>query len=88
MKRLIAKCVAVAAMQGRYSVLHACVLAVMCTSLFMLFTAAELGPLGPLIVAGALYLAFAAACVEVALGLFALMRMAARIAQRRLEVLP
>jgi hypothetical protein len=51
----------------------------------MLATASELGPLGPLIVAAAFYLAFAAMSVEVALGLIALTRVAAQRLQRHLD---
>ncbi|RNM03027.1 hypothetical protein [Ralstonia pseudosolanacearum] len=85
MKKQLAKFAAIVASQGRYSVLHACVLATVCTVLLMLATASELGPLGPLIVAAAFYLAFAAMSVEVALGLFALTRMAAQRLQRHLD---
>ena len=64
-------------------VVHVLVVAALLTAAFMLTTAAELGPMGPLVIAEALYLAAFALVVELGLAARAGFTAALRAIQRR-----
>ena len=66
-------------------VAHVFVVAALLTAAFMLTTAAELGPMGPLVIAEALYLAAFALVVELGLAARAGFTAALRVIQRRRE---
>lgn len=66
-------------------VAHVFVVATLLTAAFMLTTAAELGPMGPLVIAEALYLAAFALVVELGLAARAGFTAALRAIQRRRE---
>ncbi|CAM2198486.1 conserved protein of unknown function (plasmid) [Paraburkholderia kururiensis] len=68
----------VVATRGRHTALHAGVVTLIITAVFMMVTAGDLGPLGPLIIAASFYAVFAAVVIELVLGLFALGRWLAR----------
>jgi ammonia channel protein AmtB len=53
------------------------------TGVFMMSTAAEMGAMGPLIIALSFYVVFAAIAIEVILGAFALTRKLAGVGLRR-----
>ncbi|AQH06146.1 hypothetical protein A9R05_44965 (plasmid) [Burkholderia sp. KK1] len=63
---------------GRYTALHAGVVTLIATAVFMMLTAGDLGPLGPLIIAASFYVIFAAVVIELVLGLISLGRWLAR----------
>jgi hypothetical protein len=75
-----------AATRGRHTVLHAGVLALIATAVFMMVTSGDMGPMAPLIIALAFYLIFGAIAIEVILGLFALGRWLAAKALARTAV--
>ena len=62
---------------------HVFVVAAWFTAGFMLTTAAELGPMGPLVIAEALYLAAFALVVELGLGAHAVSRALSGFLERR-----
>lgn len=62
---------------------HVFVIAALLTSAFMLTTATELGPMGPLVIAEAFYLAAFAFVVELGLGARAAFTAALRAIERR-----
>ena len=64
-------------------VAHVLVIAALLTSAFMLTTATELGPMGPLVIAEALYLAAFAFIVELGLAARAALAVALRSIERR-----
>ena len=64
-------------------VAHVFVVAALATAAFMLSTAAELGPMGPLIIAEGFYLGAFAGLVELALAIRSALKMIARRAERR-----
>jgi hypothetical protein len=68
---------------GKHTVLHAAVLTLIATAIFMMATAGEMGPMAPLIIALSFYLVFAAVAVEAFLGLFSLGRWFARQCLRK-----
>lgn len=68
---------------GKHTILHAAVLTLIATAIFMMATAGEMGPMGPLIIALSFYLIFAAVTIEAFLGLFSLGRWLARRGLRK-----
>ncbi|PZR38291.1 hypothetical protein, partial [Paraburkholderia fungorum] len=78
MKTITQRILSAVASRGRYCVLHATVLTLIATAIFMMATSGDLGPMAPLIIAGSFYLIFAAVAIEAFLGLFALLRWLAR----------
>jgi hypothetical protein len=64
-------------------VAHVFVIAALLTSAFMLTTATELGPMGPLVIAEALYFAAFAVVVELGLAARAAFTVALRAIERR-----
>lgn len=78
MKTITQRILIAAASRGRYRLLHATVLTLIATAVFMMLTSGDMGPMAPLIIASAFYLIFAAVAIEAFLGLFALRRWLAR----------
>jgi hypothetical protein len=78
MKTLAQRFLTAVATRGRYGVLHAAVMTLIATAVFMMLTSGDMGPLAPLIIAAAFYLVFAAVAIEAFLGIFALARWLAR----------
>lgn len=68
---------------GKHTILHACVLTLFATAIFMMMTAGEMGAMAPLIIAFSFYLVFGAAAIEIILGLFTLGRWLARRGLRK-----
>jgi hypothetical protein len=83
MSKLLHRLLSRLALRGQHSVLHAGVMSLIATGVFMMSTAAEMGAMGPLIIALSFYVVFAAIAIEVILGLFTLMRKLAGIGLRR-----
>ncbi|MDF0506758.1 hypothetical protein POK33_39075 [Burkholderia cenocepacia] len=69
--------------RGRYTTIHVAASTLLATAAFIIFTAGDLGPMAPLVIAIAFYLVFAAVAAEVALGVTAATRMIARRTLRR-----
>ena len=65
-------------------VAHTLVVAALSTAAFMLLTAVELGPMGPLVIAEALYLAAFALVIELGLAARVAILTAKRVLARRL----
>ncbi|NUX59580.1 hypothetical protein, partial [Paraburkholderia youngii] len=53
---------------GRHTALHASVVTLVATAVFMMLTAGDFGPLAPLIIAASFYVIFAAVVIELVLG--------------------
>ncbi|MGF6960888.1 hypothetical protein [Paraburkholderia youngii] len=53
---------------GRHTALHASVVTLVATAVFMMLTAGDRGPLAPLIIAASFYVIFAAVVIELVLG--------------------
>jgi preprotein translocase subunit SecD len=70
-------------LRGPNTTVHATVVALMATAAFMVATSSGMGPIAPIFFALSLYLVFAAATLELALGSFALIRYLARVGLRR-----
>lgn len=70
--------------RGRHTAIHVTAFTLLATAAFILFTAGDLGPMAPLVIAIAFYLVFAAVAAELALGLTAMTRSIARRTIRRL----
>ncbi len=83
MSNLLHRVLSRLALRGQHSILHAGVLSLIATAVFMMSTAAEMGAMGPLIVALSFYVVFAATAIEVILGVFALTRKLAGAGLRR-----
>ena len=64
-------------------VAHTFVVAALSTAAFMMMTAVELGPMGPLVIAEALYLAAFALVIELGLAARAALSAAKRVVSRR-----
>ncbi|WP_423383571.1 hypothetical protein [Burkholderia sp. LMG 32019] len=71
------------AKRGRHTTLHVAVVTLLATAGFIMFTAGDLGPMAPLVIAIAFYLIFAAVAAELALGVATVIRNLARLALRR-----
>ncbi|WP_155713126.1 hypothetical protein [Burkholderia stagnalis] len=71
------------AQRGRHTTLHVAVITLLSTAGFIMFTAGDLGPMAPLVIAIAFYLIFAAVAAEMALGVATVIRYLARRAIRR-----
>ncbi|VVD30927.1 hypothetical protein [Paraburkholderia dioscoreae] len=83
MKALTNRLLSRLAVRGQHTVLHAGVITLVATAIFMMYTAGEMGPMGPLIIALSFYVVFAAVMIEVILGAFALSRKLAQAGLRR-----
>jgi hypothetical protein len=83
MSKLLHRFLSRLALRGQHSVLHAGVLSLIATGGFMMSTAAEMGAMGPLIIALSFYVVFAAIAIELILGVFALTRKLAGVGLRR-----
>ena len=83
MKRFVTSVLARLAVRSQHTVLHAGVVTLITTAVFMMCTAGEMGAMGPLIVALSFYLVFASVMIEVVLGVFFLVRRLARGGLRR-----
>ncbi|MEX3791439.1 hypothetical protein [Paraburkholderia sp. BR14374] len=53
---------------GRHTALHASLVTLVATTVFMMLTAGDLGPLAQLIIAASFYVIFAAVVIELVLG--------------------
>lgn len=71
------------AVPGRHTTLHAGVITLIATAVFMMCTAGEMGAMGPLIIALSFYLVFAAAMIEFVFVVLFLIRRFAWAALRR-----
>ncbi len=71
------------AVHGRHTTIHVAVVALLGTAAFIILTASDLGPMGPLVIALAFYMVVAAVTAEVALGITVVGRSLARRALRR-----
>lgn len=69
--------------RGRYTSVHVAACTLLATAAFIIFTAGDLGPMAPLVIAIAFYLVFAAVAAEIALAIAAMARMIARRTLRR-----
>ncbi|CAE6841775.1 hypothetical protein [Paraburkholderia aspalathi] len=83
MKTLITGLLSRLAVRGQHTVLHAGVVTLIATAAFMMYTAGEMGAMGPLIIALSFYVVFAAVTIEVVLGVFTLVRKFAQGGLRR-----
>jgi len=83
MKNLPTRLLSRLAVRGQHSVLHAGVVTLIATAVFMMYTAGEMGAMGPLIIALSFYVVFAAVMIEIVLGVFALVRKFAQGGLRR-----
>lgn len=83
MNTLTQRILARGAEPGKHTVLHATVLTLVATAIFMMTTSSGLGPLGPLVVAAGFYLLFGALALEIIMGLFAFGRWLARKGLKR-----
>ncbi|RQQ88688.1 hypothetical protein DF134_19090 [Burkholderia stagnalis] len=73
------------AKRGRHTTIHVVVVSLVATAGFIMFTAGDLGPMAPLVIATAFYLIFAAVAAELTLGAVAAIRTLARRALRRVS---
>ncbi|WP_058035193.1 hypothetical protein [Burkholderia pseudomallei] len=71
------------AKRGRHTTFHVVVVSLLATAAFIMFTAGDLGPMAPLVIAIAFYLIFAAVAAELTLGVAGAIRILARRALRR-----
>lgn len=69
--------------RGRHTGIHVTAFTLLATAAFIIFTAGDLGPMAPLVIAVAFYLVFAAVAAEVALGVATVSRSIARRTLRR-----
>lgn len=69
--------------RGRYTTIHVATFTLLTTAAFIIFTAGDLGPMAPLVIAIAFYLVFAAVAAEIALVVAAVTRVIARRTLRR-----